>query len=137
MLHRSKVENPLHITWATYRRHPFLTPGIESRVHGCIVGELRRLNSALLAIGGVEDHVHLVIMLPSAVSLAKLMQQVKGVSSHMAGEIIGPTAGFKWQEGFGAFGLSRPHLEAACVYVRRQKERHKQGKIWPDWEPSE
>ncbi|MBV9849016.1 MAG: transposase [Armatimonadetes bacterium] len=124
MQHRSKVENPLHITWATYRRHPFLTPDVEPRVHGCIVGELKRLGCTLLAIGGVEDHVHLVILLPSTVALAKVMQRVKGVSSKMAGEVIGPLAGFKWQEGFSAFGLCRPYLNAATHYVRRQKQRH-------------
>ena len=135
MLHRSRVENPLHITWATYRRHPFLTSDIESRVHGCIVGELKRLDCTLLAIGGVEDHVHLVIMLPSTAALAKVMQQAKGVSSKMAGESIGPLAGFKWQEGFSAFGLCRPYLDIAVNYVNRQRERHTRGKLWPDWEP--
>ncbi len=135
MQHRSKVENPLHITWATSRRHPFLTADIEPRIHGCIAGELKRLDCTLLAVNGVEDHVHLVIMLPSKVALAKVMQQTKGVSSKMAGEIIGPLAGFKWQEGFSAFGLCRPYLEVAVNYVRRQKERHAGGKIWPDWEP--
>ena len=135
MLHRSKVENPLHITWATYRRYPFLTPDLEKRVYGCITGELDRLGSTLLAIGGVTDHVHLIVMLPSKISLSKLVQQVKGVSSHLAGQIIGPTEGFKWQEGFGAFGLCRPSMDIACAYVRRQKECHADGHVWPYWEP--
>lgn len=135
MRHRSQVENYLHIVWTTYRRHPFLTADMEPRVQGCIGGEVQRLGATLLAIGGIEDHVHLVILLPSNVCLSRLVQQAKGVSSKLAGEIAGPLAGFKWQEGYHASSLSRPHCQTAIAYVGRQKERHADGKLWPQWEP--
>ena len=72
----------LHLVWGTHARLPCITPEIERPVHRCIAGEARALGCDVLAIGGTADHVHLVVKLPTTVTIARLAQQVKGVSSH-------------------------------------------------------
>ena len=72
----------LHLVWGTHERLPCITPEIERPVHRCIEGEARALGCDVLAIGGTADHVHLVVKLPTTVTIARLAQQVKGVSSH-------------------------------------------------------
>ncbi len=80
----------LHFVWATKRRLPLIVPEVERRLYGCISAEARRLGCEVLAVGGMPDHVHLAVAMPTVLSPAKLMQQVKGVSSHFASEHLLP-----------------------------------------------
>jgi REP element-mobilizing transposase RayT len=77
---KSYIEVYLHLVWATKRRLPLIAPEIERRLHGCISAEARRLRCEVLAVGGMPDHVHLAVSMPTVLSPAKLMQQVKGVA---------------------------------------------------------
>jgi REP element-mobilizing transposase RayT len=56
-----------------------------------------------LCIGGVADHVHLLLSLPTTLSVAKAMQLIKGGSSAWAHEAFSPLRHFAWQSGYGAF----------------------------------
>ena len=127
----------MHLVWATHKREPLLTASVEPRIHGCISGEARRLGCTVLTIGGVADHVHLLITLPSAVSVAQVARQAKGVSSKLGGELAGALSFFRWQEGYSAFSISRSHVSRVTAYVERQKEHHATGRLWADWEPED
>ena len=60
----------LHFVWATWDRHPYLVEPLRSRVYGCIQGECGRLGADVIAIGGVEDHVHVLVRVPATIAPA-------------------------------------------------------------------
>ncbi len=78
-----------------------------------------------LAIGGIADHVHVLLSLPSPLPVAKAMQLIKGGSSKFVHETFPEHPGFAWQEGYGAFSVSISHVEEAIAYIQRQAEHHR------------
>ncbi len=90
----------------------------------------------MLALGGVEDHVHLVVRLPATLSVAALVKRLKGASSHLVTHEGTPEGFFKWQGGYAAFSAGIKQLPQLCDYVRRQKEHHQAGTIYPVYEPA-
>jgi REP element-mobilizing transposase RayT len=91
------------------------------------------MKADVVALGGVEDHVHVLIRVPATLSISSIVKQIKGSSSHLAnaGEDT-----FKWQGGYAAFSVSRGLLARARDYVQNQEERHRAGKLVRDFEPS-
>ncbi|HZO90494.1 MAG TPA: IS200/IS605 family transposase [Chthonomonadaceae bacterium] len=130
----SKAEIYLHFVWATRGRQLLLTPESEREVYRCIEQEARRLDCQVLAIGGMPDHVPLAVKLPAKVSAAKLMQQIKGVSSAFLNDLRNQTGAFRWQEGYAAFSVCRPHIKMVIAYIENQKQHHAQGSTWASLE---
>lgn len=87
-----------------------------------LTGIARAKNITLLAAGGTANQVHLLIALPPAVALSKVMQDFKGNSSHWLNK---RATKFAWQEGFGAFGVSQSQKEIVCGYIAHQEEHHR------------
>jgi putative transposase len=124
----------LHIVWSTHDRHPFVTPEIQPRIYRIIQAECVEMKVSLIAIGGVEDHVHLLVRFPSTISVSKLVKQVKGVSSHFASDWLHHQQPFKWQEGYGAFTISARDLPRLKNYVANQAEHHRTKQLFPNLE---
>lgn len=133
-MRRNKLELYVHLVWATWDRLPLLTPEIERRVYRNLEHEAEKHGCTVLAIGGVEDHVHLLVTLPSTISIAELVKQLKGVSSQFVNATLQPTTVFKWQGSYGAFSLSRSHVDRIKTYVDRQKEHHATANLFPELE---
>jgi hypothetical protein len=93
-----------------------------------------RLRSEIIAVGGIEYHVHVLLRLPATVALATLVKQLKGSSSHLANHEILPR-GFKWQGGYGASSVSRRAVPRVRDYILRQEDHHRDGSIYPAAEP--
>jgi putative transposase len=125
----------LHLVWATWDRQPLLVPGLRERVYECIQAECVRQRVDVLAIGGIEDHVHLLVRVPATIAPADLVKQVKGASSHMVNQEIRPPFYFKWQGAYGAFSLSKRHVPTIREYVLRQQEHHRDQTLFPLLEP--
>ena len=123
-----------HVVWATWEREPLITPDIEPRVYAAIAAKCRALGAEPLAIGGLPDHVHLLVRFPSSLALAKLVQEVKGASSHLVTHELRPGKFFKWQKGYGAFPVSREAVPRVAAYVREQKARHARGALNEEFE---
>lgn len=114
----------LHLVWATWDRLPLITPDIESRLHGALAEKARQLGCEPLAIGGVPDHVHVLVRLPATTTVATLVKELKGASSHLVNREVAPAAGFRWQGGYGAFTLARRDVPLVRRYVAEQKRHH-------------
>ena len=78
-----------------------------------------------LAIGGVEDHVHLLLSLPSTLAIAKAIQVIKGESSKWIHDTFPQHQKFSWQEGYGAFTIGVSQKGVAVSYIQKQKEHHR------------
>lgn len=124
----------VHLVWSTWDRLPVLTPEIEPQVQAAIAAKCREMGCEPLAIGGIADHLHLLVSLNPAVSISKLVQEVKGSSSHLVTNVLRPNEFFKWQGAYGAFTLRKSEVEQVQAYIRNQKSHHAEGKIMGDWE---
>jgi putative transposase len=136
-MRRSKVELYVHAVWATWRRQPYLVPELERSVYRCIEGESARLGVSILAINGLEDHMHVLAKLPATIAVARLMNQLKGVSSAHVHDQMPCWEHFRWQENYGAFSVSRSHIARVRQYVLDQKRVHSDNDVHADWEETD
>ena len=119
-----------HLIWATKERHPFITSEKETLLYKYIVDKSDSLNSIIHAIGGVEDHIHLVASIPPSLSIADFVKNIKGGSAHFLNKysrLSGNSISFSWQRGYGLLSLGSKQLEQAVGYVKNQKNHHSQG----------
>jgi REP element-mobilizing transposase RayT len=124
----------VHLVWATWDRLPLISMQIEAAVYAAILAKCRELQCQPVRIGGIPDHVHLLVRLHPNVSVSELMKNVKGSSSHLVTHQVASGEFFKWQGSYGAFSLSEADLPALCSYIEQQKEHHTSGGINQDWE---
>ncbi len=87
-MRRTRVAVCIHLIWATWDRQPLLQGHIQERVYRAIGAKCEELGVRLIALGGVEDHLHLLVFLPSTVTIAYLVGQVKGASSHFIAQEV-------------------------------------------------
>src|SRR5438105_1382781 len=87
----------LHLVWSTWDRLPLITADIEDRLYAAMFAKCREFKSVPIRGGGMHDHVHLLIRFHTTVSVATLVKEVKGASSHLMNHVIKPEVGFKWQ----------------------------------------
>ena len=124
----------VHIVWATWDRLPLLTPEIEREVQRAIGAKADELGAQPVAVGGTEDHVHLLVRLPATLSVADLVKHVKGASSHLVTHGLGPGHVFKWQGAYGAVSVSPRDVARVSDYIARQREHHADGSLIAEWE---
>ena len=89
----------LHVVFSTKDRLACLTPEIETRLWSYIGGIARAHEMKALAVGGVADHIHVLISIPPTLALSKAVQLLKGNSSKWIHETFPNLAGFEWQAG--------------------------------------
>jgi REP element-mobilizing transposase RayT len=100
-----------HCVFATKGREPWLTPDIRERLWPYLGGIARENDMKTLAIGGVADHVHILLSLSATMSISKAMQLLKGNSSKWIHEMFPWLRSFAWQEGYGAFSIGVSGIE--------------------------
>jgi putative transposase len=88
-------------------------------------GVARENEMCALEIGGVSDHLHVLIRIPASIAVAKAVQLIKGASSHWIKQAFPNMGSFAWQDGYGAFTVSESQLESAREYIRKQAEHHR------------
>jgi REP element-mobilizing transposase RayT len=110
--------------WATWDRLPLLTPGLLGPVYACILEECGKLDCECVAVGGTDDHIHVVMRIPTTVTIAALAKQLKGSTSHLVTHRIPSGEPFKWQGGYGAFTVSKNELPRIVAYVKGQVGHH-------------
>jgi putative transposase len=120
------VHFPLyHVVFSTKNRERWIKPEIEERVWAYLGGIAREHDMVAQQIGGIEDHVHLVLGMRASMGLSKAGQLLKGASSKWMNETFPELRGFAWQDGYGAFTVSKSQLEVTIEYIVRQREHHR------------
>ncbi len=114
-----------HCIFATKGREALLTPETRARLWPYLGGIARDNGMKALAIGGVADHVHILLSVPATMSVSKAMQLLKGNSSKWIHETFPALRQFAWQEGYGAFSIGISGVEETCAYIRGQEEHHR------------
>ena len=114
-----------HIVFATKNREPVIAMEWRSRLHEYLGGAVRGAGGTPQGVGGVADHVHLLVGLKPTHCLSDFMRELKKASSIWISETI-PLPGFHWQEGYGAFTVSASARPDVQHYIARQEEHHRQ-----------
>jgi REP element-mobilizing transposase RayT len=114
-----------HIVFATKGRRPFIVAEWRSRLHEYLGGAVRGLGGIPQAIGGVADHVHLLVGLKATHTLADFVRELKkGGTTWVHEEKLEPI--FAWQEGYAAFTVSPNGRSGVKGYIARQEEHHRE-----------
>jgi putative transposase len=121
----SYVSAYFHCVFSTKERRPLIKPELRDRLWPFLGGIARQQKMKAIEIGGVEDHVHIVLSLPATLAISKAMQLIKGGSSKWVHETFPDQWLFAWQEEYGAFSVSVSQLDKTIAYVRNQPEHHR------------
>src|SRR5262245_13545920 len=121
----SFVSCHLHVVFSTKQRRPIITPDIQSRLWPYIGGIARENKMKAVVVGGVEDHVHALVIIPSTHTIAKAVQLLKGNASKWLNETFPRMGWCGWQEGYGAFSIGVSGMEDTVDYIERQAEHHR------------
>ena len=113
-----------HCVFSTKERRRAIAPELQERLWAYMGGIARENEMKALAVGGTEDHVHLLLSLPSTLTIAEAMRKIKGGSSRWLHESCGLT-GFEWQKGYGAFSIGCSQVDATRAYIAGQQEHHR------------
>ncbi|MDQ2730463.1 MAG: IS200/IS605 family transposase [Armatimonadota bacterium] len=114
-----------HCIFSTKGRTKIISPALQERLHPYLAGVAKENGMIPLAVGGVEDHIHLLLSLPSTLSVAKAMQVIKSGSSKWVHDTFPERRTFAWQEGYGAFSIGISQVERTVNYIHRQVEHHR------------
>ena len=114
----------VHLVFSTKDRLPLMTTPVRDQLFPYMGGVVRGLAGTIISVGGMPDHVHLVVRLPTSLSVADVVRTVKtNTSKWMNGRVTGIK--FGWQRGYGAFSVSQSALPAVIDYVRNQERHHR------------
>jgi putative transposase len=115
----------VHFTWSTAGREPWLEPSMRSDLYSYIGGTMKHKSARLIAAGGMFDHVHLYASLPSTICIADFVNAVKSNSSRWIHESFAQLRHFAWQEGYGAFSVSKSEEGKIVRYISNQESHHR------------
>jgi putative transposase len=117
------ISDLVHCVFSTKERRNLIRPEIQSDLWAFLGGIARKNGFKALIVGGTENHVHVLLSLPTQMPLAKAMQLIKGVSSHWMNE--NHAKGFAWQQGYGAFTVGISQKDDTIAYIQSQAEHHR------------
>ena len=120
----SHVSALFHCVFSTKERRPLLSPELSRRLWPYIGGIARENKLRALAVGGVQDHIHILMSVPAPIAIAKAIQLIKGGSSKWIHDTFPEHRKFAWQEGYGAFSIGISQVDATIAYIRAQPRHH-------------
>jgi len=113
-----------HLVFSTKNREPFLSADWRPRLHEYLGGMVRGLDGVSLGVGGIADHVHLLVGLKPTHCLSDFMRDLKKESTNWVRDTL-RKGFFAWQEGYAAITVSPSGIEAVREYVLNQEEHHR------------
>ena len=123
-----------HLIWATFEREPTLILEREKMFYGVLYNKGKELDLKIHTAGNTEDHVHVVLSITPKLAVADCVRHLKGASAYAINHMVGSDGKFNWQEGYGALSIGERSLETVMEYAARQKEHHKENKVFAVYE---
>ncbi len=122
---QSFVKIWIHVIFSTKHRAPLIEPHLEREIYIHMRENLCASGCEVMASNGMEDHVHLLFKLPSSKSVANVVMNAKGETSHWFNQQYQPNYALYWQDGYAAFSVSESLLPKVKDYIDNQKTIHK------------
>ena len=113
-----------HIVFSTKNRERWLNAQIEEDVWRYLGGICRTHQIKAVQIGGIDDHVHLLLGVPPTLALSDVVKRLKGESSKWLFAEVKGMKGFAWQGGYGAFPIGKSQVADTMRYIQTQREHH-------------
>jgi REP element-mobilizing transposase RayT len=114
----------IHAIWATKERQEIILPKIERKIHDFMRTQFIEMGCPVRIINGMPDHVHCLFLLNSQKSIADVIKQIKGSTSHFVNQENLINEKFAWQTGYAAFSVSESAMDKVFHYIKNQKEHH-------------
>ena len=115
----------IHLIWGTLNREKLLNKTAAARVSRWL-SKYAEEQGIYMKINYVNaDHVHALVDLPTSVSIERLIQLLKGSSSHWVNSNNLITGKFAWGRGYGAFSVSESNVDQVARYIAQQEEHHR------------
>ena len=124
----------IHAIWATKERLPLLHQNSEQKVYSFIAEQLREFGCPVRIINGMPDHIHCLFLLNPQKSVADVIKQIKGSSSHYINKNDIIPDKFSWQTGYAAYSVSESVVEKVFQYIKTQKEHHQKKTYQQEYE---
>jgi len=115
-----------HFVWGTKNREPLIAPEWEDSLHNVIAAKATELGAFVHAVGGTEDHAHLVVSVPPKIALSTFIGQVKGNSSHFVNHELNVDIHFAWQAEYGVVSFGGKMLDMVAGYAKNQRKHHEE-----------
>lgn len=116
------ARNVIHVVFSTKDRRKLMLGEFRPRMWAYATGICKKLDVLVLAVGGMEDHIHFLLQIPPTLALAKAVLTIKSNSSRWASE---DGHKFAWQQGYGAFSVSSSIVPTVVRYIENQEEHHR------------
>ncbi len=118
----------LHLTWHTKQNAPVLTAEIEKRLHHYLKHRVLETPGVRFhEIGGMPDHVHLVVSVPPTLLISEWIGKLKGASAHHVNHEVADRKLLEWQTGYGVVSFGTRDLAWVVRYAQNQKQHHARG----------
>jgi REP element-mobilizing transposase RayT len=114
----------IHAIWATKERMPLIYSTVENKIYQFISEQLREHGCPVRIINGMPDHIHCLFLLSPQKSIAEVVKQIKGRSSHYINQNNLVTEKFAWQTGYAAYSVSESVVDKVFQYIKNQKQHH-------------
>jgi putative transposase len=114
----------IHAIWATKERQPLILSTVETKLFAYIKSQFIEIGCPVSIINGMPDHIHCLFLLSPQRSIADVIKQIKGSSSHFMNEQNLVPFKFSWQTGYAAYSVSESVLTKVFEYIRNQKPHH-------------
>jgi REP element-mobilizing transposase RayT len=114
----------VHLVFSTKNRAPLLSLDIQRELHPYLCGVLGNLGCTSLRVGGVGDHVHILLGLSRTKTIANVVEELKTASSKWLKNFGPEMAEFHWQHGYGAFSVSQSDADRVEAYILEQSQHH-------------
>lgn len=121
----------IQIVFAVKRRQNLIQKNWKDELNKYICGIVNGKGQKVYAIGGVEDHIHILVSIKPNIAISDLVRDIKANSSKWINENEFVRGKFQWQEGFGAFSYAQSQLDNVIAYINNQ-EQHHQKKTFKD-----
>jgi REP element-mobilizing transposase RayT len=115
----------IHVVFSTKNREPWITPRVEDQVWSYLGGICRAHGVKAQHVGGVDDHVHLLVGFPPTLALSEWMKRLKGESSKWISDELPQMRGFAWQDGYAAFSVGQSQADTTIRYISKQRDHHR------------
>jgi len=114
----------VHVVVGTFQQKNFLTADVRNQLSVYLSAVAKSKGMKLVALGGTENHVHILLALPSKLSVESAIIPLKQSSTTWLRQNFQALRSFSWASGFAVFSISRSQLDSTLLYIQNQEQYH-------------
>ncbi len=131
---RNNLQAYYHIVFWVKRKEVVIKESLHYQLYGYIWERCEKMELIPMAVNGTENHIHILLKTHSNITIATIVQDIKGSSSRWLNVNADFSEPFSWQRGYGLFTVSPKDVEVIVNYIKKQKDHHSKGSVKTDWE---